>query len=153
MKIALSPLVFLLALPCCGSPRVVSGPDCLQKSVKEGTKRGKKALNIIIILQSGIIFLAILKPSRKKQRASGPRKCFTFLQQTLSDNSKADGTDGDVSGDVLGWRAGQCSGTQHRCPEGNPVPRCVQQENRYNPIYLPPPELAVVVDSCQQLSW
>lgn len=43
--------------------------------------------------------------------------------------------------------------TKHWCPGGNPVPRCVQQENGYNPIYLPHLELAVVFDSCQELGW
>lgn len=33
------------------------------------------------------------------------------------------------------------------------MPQRVLQENRYNPIYLPPPELAVVFDSCQELGW
>lgn len=37
--------------------------------------------------------------------------------------------------------------------EETPKPQCVQQENGYNPIYLPPLELAVVFDSCQELGW
>lgn len=44
-------------------------------------------------------------------------------------------------------------GTQHQCTRGNPVPQYVQQENGYNPTDLPPPELAVVFDSCQELGW
>lgn len=76
------------------------------KPGKEGTKRTKRAIIIIItvvgftvILQREQTSLAIPKRSRKKAHASGPTKCFAFPQQLLPDDSKtpqSTGPDGDA---------------------------------------------------------